>query len=501
MSEEKIAEIVTTLKGYAREGSRLRLDSREVSPGDVFVAVPGARVDGRTFIPVAVARGAAAILLETPTAPLPAAGVPSVTVTGLTEQLGSIAAAFYQHPTRQMRGVAVTGTNGKTTTTHWIAELLTRLGEPCAVLGTVGAKLGARTFESPELTTPDAVSLQGLYQQVQEAGAKAFAIEASSVGLDQGRLTGSDFVVGVFTNLTLDHLDYHKTMQAYSDAKAKLFAWPRLKAAVINADDPASVQMARVAADHGVMVYSTSQTGARLDGAAHTILASDVVLTGEGTQFTLTVDGVSESVHIAQVGIFNVSNTLQAVASVLALGYPREDVLAQLGTLPSPPGRMELLKSERAPLGVVDYSHTPDALEKAIQSLRPVAQARSGALWVVFGCGGDRDRTKRPIMGKIAYDLADHAVVTSDNPRSEDPDAIIAEIVAGLANVTVRADRREAIRYAIIQAQPEDVVLVAGKGHETYQIIKGVHHYFSDQEVIKEAFNERRIRDLSQGEA
>lgn len=487
--------IVEWLKSLAHPDTHLRLDSREVKPGDIFVAVPGGHVDGRHFIPVAVARGAAAVLLEEPQAPLPAAGVPAMSVKNLAAHLGEIASGFYDQPTSKMRGVAVTGTNGKTTTTHWIASLLTRLSEPCAVLGTVGARLGEETFEGPELTTPDAINLQNLFAAVQKAGAKAFAIEASSVGLDQGRLNGSAFEVAVFTNLTRDHLDYHKTMEAYAAAKALLFAWPGLKGAVVNADDPAAVQMAEKARAHGVPVWATTQTGATME-AAHHLEAKDIELTGAGTNFTLLVDGVAHALHLPQVGSFNVSNAMEAIATVMVLGYPIEDILPLVGTLPSPPGRMQLLTAIDSPIGVVDYSHTPDALEKALLSLRPVAQARHGKLWVVFGCGGDRDSGKRPIMGSLAKQLADEVIVTSDNPRSEDPQRIIDDILAGAPGVRSEVDRKAAIMMAVLEAAPEDVVLVAGKGHETYQIIQGVHHYFSDQEVVKAAFNERRSRQL-----
>ena len=487
--------VVEWLKSVTHPETHLRLDSREVKPGDIFVALPGAHVDGRHFIPVAVARGAAAVLLEEPEAPLPAAGVPALAVKGLAEQLGVIAAGFYDNPTEKMRGVAVTGTNGKTTTTHWIASLLSRLGEDCAVLGTVGAHLGDKAFEGPELTTPDAVSLQWLYAQVAEAGAKAFAIEASSVGLDQGRLLGSKFEVAVFTNLTRDHLDYHKTMESYAQAKAKLFAWPGLKGAVINIDDPASEEMIAKAREHGVPVWATTQNGTH-KVADHLLEARNVELTGAGTNFTLVVDGVENAVHLPQVGSFNVSNAMEAVAALLVPGYSLEVVLPLIGTLPSPPGRMQLLTAMDSLIGVVDYSHTPDALEKALLSLRPVAEARHGKLWVVFGCGGDRDSGKRPIMGALAAKLADHVIVTSDNPRSENPQKIIDDIVGNLTDVRTEVDRRAAIMSAVLEAAPEDVVLVAGKGHETYQIIEGVHHYFSDQEVVKAAFNERRIRTL-----
>ncbi len=500
--QKDISEAIAWLKGIARAGTRLRLDSREINPGDVFVALPGAHQDGRHFIPVAVARGASGVILETPSAPLPAAGVPMFMAKGLAQKIGEIAAHFYGNPSAALRGVAVTGTNGKTTTTHWIASLLTRLSLPCAVLGTVGAKLGEQRFEVPELTTPDAINLQALFATVRDAGASAFAIEASSVGLEQGRLNGAHFEVAVFTNLTRDHLDYHKTMQAYGQAKSLLFAWPTLKAAVVNLDDPAAALMAEVAHAHGVPLWGTTQRCAESARCrklgelpiAHVLSAERIRLSREGIEFTLNIDGVLHSVHLPQVGDFNVSNAMQALATVLAMGFNAEAAVGLLSTLPSPPGRMQLLSAKASPLAVVDYSHTPDALEKALESLRVVAQARGGALWAVFGCGGDRDSGKRPIMGAIAARLADHVIVTSDNPRTEDPDAIIAQITASLSTLRTERDRAAAIKMAVLEAAPEDVILVAGKGHETYQIIGTVHHYFSDQEVVKAAFNERRTR-------
>ena len=487
-----VLEIVQTLKKLARQGSELRLDSRTVQPGDIFVAVPGAHVDGRHFIPVAVARGAAAVVLETPETPLPAAGVPVIMVKDLLQHLGEIASGFNDEPTRDLRGVAVTGTNGKTTTTHWVSSLLSRLGEPCAVLGTVGAKLGDESFESPELTTPDAISVQRLFRAVKKAGARAFAVEASSVGLDQGRLKGSDFKVAVFTNLTRDHLDYHKTMENYEAAKAILFAWPGLTGAVVNIDDPAAATMIRVAREHNVPVWTTTLTGARVE-ADHRLEARDISLTADGIHFTLLIDGEAHRLQLPQVGDFNVSNAMEAIAAVMVLGYSAREVLPLVSTLPSPPGRMQLFRAENSPLVLVDYSHTPDALEKALSSLAPVARARNGRLWAVFGCGGDRDKGKRPLMGAIAARLADETIVTSDNPRSEDPVAIIRDITAGMRT---EPDRKAAIFEAVLEASPEDVILVAGKGHETYQIIQGVHHFFSDQEVVKAAFNERRTRTL-----
>lgn len=491
-------EVTVWLKGLVHEGAHLRLDSRSVKPGDVFVAVPGLKTDGRAFIRVAAARGAAGVLMETPEGASDAERFPiaSLSVDDLSKHLGEVAAAFYGDPSSSMTGIAVTGTNGKTTTTHWIAALLTNFGTPCAVMGTVGCKFEGKTIDMPALTTPDAVSLQGVYADLEKSGAKAFAVEASSIGLEQGRMTGSHFDTAVFTNLTRDHLDYHVTMDAYADAKAILFAWPGLRIAVVNADDPYAGHMAEVAEKNGAAVWATTMTGIVPFKADHVVEASSVEATEAGTRFVMKVDGTATLVHLAQVGGFNVSNFIQAAAVLLAKGCDVERLASWAESLASPPGRMQLMRAEGAPLVVVDYSHTPDALEKALESLRPVAAARGGRLWAVFGCGGDRDAGKRPVMGGIAVQLADEVVVTSDNPRTEDPNAIIANITAGAQSARVVADRAEAIRHAIAEARAADVVLVAGKGHEDYQEINGVKHHFSDVEMVREAFNERRVQVL-----
>ena len=497
MTEKTTAEIAEWLRSICHEGAHLRLDSRDVQPGDVFVAVPGAHADGRSFIRVAAARGAAGVLLEARGAADSPERCPvaSLEVAGLASRLGELATAFYRDPTSGMLGVAVTGTNGKTTTTHWVADLLSAAGKPCAVIGTVGCRLGGERFAMPSMTTPDAVSLQGLYADVKKAGAAAFALEASSIGLEQGRLSGTHFAVAVFTNLTRDHLDYHKTMERYGDAKALLFAWPGLRAAVINADDPACAKMAAAAQKHGVPVWATTMQGGTIAGAAHRLEAAGVRSSEAGTCFDAVLDGTQRAaIRLPQVGFFNVSNFLEAAASAMALGLSLEEIAAHAERLPSPPGRMQLIRGEGTPLAVVDYSHTPDALEKALESLRPVAKVRGGRLWAVFGCGGDRDAGKRPQMGAIARRLADAVLVTSDNPRTEDPAEIIRQIVAGAPGLRSEPDRRRAIWSAVLEADPADVILVAGKGHEDYQEINGVRHHFSDAETVREAFNERRVR-------
>ena len=504
--ERSDAEVAAWLATTVHEGAQLRLDSREVQPGDIFCAIPGAHTDGRRFIRVAVARGAAGVLLEPSQTDAPVAGpehhqLPVLAVPNLSKRLGAIAAHFYGNPSARMAGIAVTGTNGKTTTTFWTRELLDALDAPCAVIGTIGAFLQGERLPGPHLTTPDALSLERLYAQALSCGAKAFAVEASSVGLEQGRLDGSHFRAGIFTNLTRDHLDYHGTMEAYAAAKEILFTWPEMGAAIVNADDPLSERFAKTALAHGIPVWTIGLDGnaralAERVGATHVLDALEVAPSGHGMCFTLDFDGVKHEVSLPALGRFNVENALGAIAAVVSLGYALTDVLALVPALTCPPGRMQIVASKGMPLGVVDFCHTPDAITKAIESLLPTVRARGGRLWTVFGCGGDRDPGKRPMMGNIAARLSDEVVVTSDNPRTEEPQSIIDAIVAGCAGATnVRAlvDRREAIYAAVLEATSQDVILVAGKGHENEQILCDGPHPFLDVEVLREAFNERRV--------
>lgn len=494
-------EVVAWLRRLVHEGSHLRVDSRLVEPGDVFVALPGRTSDGRHFIRVAEARGAAGAIYEARENeaapehhPMPTLPVPK-----LSERAGEIAALFYGKPAESMLGVAVTGTNGKTTTSHWCAQLLSALGRPCAAVGTIGTFLAGERFPSPGLTTPDAVSLEGLLFDLKAHGAQAFAVEASSIGLVQGRLSGAAVRIGVFTNLTRDHLDYHGSMEAYEEAKRLLFARPELEDAVLNADDPAAEAMAETARAHGVRVWATSLRGEPAWAHDRYVGAEDVRAVPHGMRFTLVTDEGRFDVEIPLAGDFNVANLLGVVAVLRAAGYAAADFLPHLSSLRAPEGRMQMLRAEGVPLAVVDYAHTPDALVKALANLRPIAKVRGGRLWVVFGCGGDRDAGKRPLMAAAAEAEADRVVVTSDNPRTESPEAILSGITAGFrgAPALVEADRRKAIHEAILAAAPEDVVLVAGKGHEDYQEINGVRHPFSDAEVVREVFVERRTRLLS----
>jgi UDP-N-acetylmuramoyl-L-alanyl-D-glutamate--2,6-diaminopimelate ligase len=469
----------------------LRADSREVRPGDIFVALPGGATDGRRFLDDAVARGAVAALVDGEGTG-GAAGVPLLAVPALRAQVGTIAAQYYGRPSERLLSVGVTGTNGKTSCSQWIAQLLTRTGRRCAVIGTVG--IGFPGALSPSaLTTPDAVSLQREVRGLLDAGAQALAMEVSSIGLAQGRVDGMRFDVALFTNLTRDHLDFHGTMERYEAAKALLFDWPGLRHAVVNVDDGAGRRIAARARTRGVAVIDYSlAVDTHAEGPAARLTARDVRATQFGLAFELELDGRVHPVEVPLVGHFNVANLLGVVGVSLACGISAEDAVAALPHLVPPPGRMQRVGS--APLVIVDYAHTPDALAQALAAVRPLAQARGGQLWAVFGAGGDRDPGKRAPMGAAAAEGADVVVVTSDNPRTEDPTAIVAQVAAGAGvarTLRTELDRACAIAQAVADAAPQDVIVIAGKGHEDYQIIGGARHPFSDVEQARAALARR----------
>jgi UDP-N-acetylmuramoyl-L-alanyl-D-glutamate--2,6-diaminopimelate ligase len=463
----------------------LGLDSRRIGAGEAFFALRGTREHGIVFAPQAVTRGVAVILAETP-APdgaLPATGdVPVLWIDGLHAQVGEIAARFFGRPSAAMRVIGVTGTNGKTSTVQLLAQALALLGQRAATIGTLGAGLHGELREG-ERTTPDAISVQALLAGFREAGASHVAMEVSSHALAQDRVAGVDFEVAVFTNLTRDHLDYHGSMQAYGEAKAKLFAWPGLQAAAINVDDAFGRALAgRLPA--GVRVLRLSAAG----DAAADVAAGDIVTSAEGIAFALRTPWGARTVRSALLGRFNVDNLLAVAACLGALGEPFERIADALEALRPISGRMNRLGGhDGLPLAVVDYAHTPDALEQALAALRAHC---AGRLICVFGCGGERDTGKRPQMGAIAERLADLAIVTDDNPRGEDGDAIVAQVVAGMARpqaARIERDRAAAIHAALAMAGAGDVVLIAGKGHETYQ--EGAHgkRPFDDLAVARAA--------------
>ncbi len=465
-------------------------DSRRVRPGDLFIAYPGDVSDGRRYIADAVARGAAAVLWQ-PGGEFAWDGawaVPQCPGYGLRALAGPLAHEIYGRPSEQMSLVAITGTNGKTTVSQWLARAYPG---SCGIIGTLGAGFPDELAETG-FTTPEAATLMACLADFRARGAVACALEASSIGIAEGRMNGARVDVAVFTNLTRDHLDYHGTMEAYSAAKERLFNWPHLRAAVVNLDDPLGRFLHGATGAGRVLGYSLDE-GERSPGA--TVRAEGLCTTPAGQSFTLVLPNGRVPVSTSLVGRYNVSNLLAVAAVLFDAGLPAPEVAARLAALTPPPGRMEPLGGKGEPLVVVDYAHTPDALENTLAALREVAAARGGRLAVIFGCGGDRDRGKRPLMGEVASVGADDVVLTSDNPRSEDPEAILADIRLGAPAARVEVDRARAIRGAVLAAAPADVVLVAGKGHESTQEAGGVRTPFSDSEVAAAALEARRARE------
>jgi len=482
----------------AAPGGKLASDSRRIGAGDVFFAYPGDAGDGRAFIAKAIEQGAAAVVYDDTGFAWDAAwSVPHLAVAQLKQHAGPIAHACNGMPDAAMFTVGVTGTNGKTSCAVWLGQAFARLGETAAVIGTLGVGLfrgrSEVAYDSTGYTTPDAVLLAQKLSEVREAGATALAIEVSSIGLAQGRTAGMHFDVALFTNLTRDHLDYHGDMESYEAAKTMLFEWQGLKTAVLNLDDPAGLRLvhhlqARFGHALALTGYTLHDALAQPDLPGVTMLrASQFKSRHAGTDFHLESPLGGATVKTQLVGHFNISNALAVLGALLAKGVALRAAVDAIESLTPAPGRMQQVGGQDAPMVVIDYAHTPDALEKTLATLKQVAQERGGELWCVFGCGGDRDPGKRPQMGAIAQ-IARHVLVTSDNPRSEEPASIIAQIVAGMdANhpaSTFQAieDRAAAILSAVRHAARPDVILVAGKGHEPYQEIKGRRMPFSDAE-------------------
>ena len=492
--KRELGEAQRVLDELQRQGvtaTGLSADSRALAPGEVFVAYPGARADGRRFIAAAVARGASAVLWERQgQAGGTAIALPNVAVDDLQSLSGWIAHLVYGRPSEKLWTVGVTGTNGKTSVSQWIAQAFERLGRRCAVVGTLGSGFPGKLEESLN-TTPDALTLHRLFAQHLAQGAQAAAMEVSSIGLHQGRVNGVHFDVAVFTNLTRDHLEYHGSMEAYGAAKAQLFAVPGLKVAVLNLDDAHGRKIARDLAGGGVQVIGYALDAAAAAGVDGALIAEHITATPHGLRFTAATPQGRADIEAPLVGEFNVSNLLAVLGTLLASGVPLDQAAAVLCRLTSAPGRMQPLGGEGQPLAVIDYAHTPDALDKALAALRDTARARGGRLVCVFGCGGNRDPGKRPLMGGVAARRADSVILTSDNPRDEDPQAILADIARGAPGARVIGDRAEAIRAALAEADARDVVLVAGKGHETYQEIGGRRQPFSDADCAAAALAAR----------
>jgi len=483
----------------ARAVGRLRTDHRHVGPGDAFLAWPGHANDARRFVPAALRSGASACLVDDHH--LASFGFDDARIAAvarLKELAGPIAHLFLGRPSERLPVVATTGTNGKTSTAWWTAQALTGLGRRCALIGTLGIgeppPAGAAGMgdglQPSGMTTPDPVRLQQALHDFVAHGCQACAIEASSIGLHEGRLAGTRIEVALFTNLSQDHLDYHGDMASYWKAKRALFAWPGLKAAVLNVDDPHGADLAIALRAAPLDLWTCATQGParlRAEGLHHD---------DGGLAFSLREGDAVLPLRSALIGDFNASNLLGVIGVLRALGVALPDAVRAAERLGPVPGRMQRVRVEAPgqPEVVVDYAHSPDALEKVLLTLQPVARARGGRLWCVFGCGGNRDAAKRPMMGAIAAKLADRVVLTSDNPRNEAPRFILSQILAGIVGhdeVDVIEDRREAIGHALAEAAPADVVLLAGKGHEATQEIAGTLREFSDLHEAREALCRR----------
>ena len=466
----------------------LTLDSRKVRPGDLFLAVPGLQQDGRVHIADAIARGAAAVAYEAEGATdISVDGAVLVPVRQLAGQLSAIAGRFYGEPSRSLHLAGVTGTNGKTSVSYLIAQALDRLGERCGIIGTLGTGFHGE-LELGRHTTPDAIGVQANLANLRKQGARAVAMEVSSHGLAQGRVAALMFDVAVYTNLSRDHLDYHGSMEAYGEVKARLFSMPGLSCRVINLDDEFGRNLATAAAESRLITYSLEDPSAYL-------YCAEARLEDDGIHARLITPQGERSLRSSLLGRFNVSNVLAAVGALLGMNYPLDEILAVLPELEGPAGRMQRLGGGDRPLIVVDYAHTPDALEKVLEALRPHTRGR---LLCLFGCGGDRDRGKRALMAAAAERLADLVVVTDDNPRNEDPAQIRDEIASGFTapdQVLFIAGRGQAIARCIASSEADDVVLLAGKGHEDYQEIMGERLPFSDLHQASSALEKWEARN------
>lgn len=472
------------------EFTGIQTDSRKVRPGDLFLCIPGLVTDGHQYAAKAVELGAAALVVEHDVD----VNVPKLLVKDSRYAMAVIANYFYGYPSREMKLIGVTGTNGKTTSTYLIDAILSDQGLRTGLMGTIQMKIGSE-ITLMERTTLEAIDLQRNLRLMADAGTDYCVMEVSSHALDLGRVKGCGFRTGIFTNLTQDHLDYHETMEQYQAAKGLLFSRmgnefhgdpSRHSYAVLNADDPASDYYAKQTAAQVITYGIDRQADVR---------AEDIQITSKGTRFRCVTFRGTADFHTRLVGKFNVYNALGAISAALLEGIPIEAVKQSLEAVQSVDGRMEVVDGGQPFLVLVDYAHTPDGLENALSTIKQFA---AGRIITVFGCGGDRDRKKRPLMGKVAASYSDYLYVTSDNPRSEDPQSILEDIIPGIEQAGMSsdrfeliADRREAIQKAVAQATSDDVVLIAGKGHETYQEIMGVKHDFDDRKVAKEAIRGR----------
>jgi len=459
--------------------SGINIDSRQIVPGELYVCIPGFKADGHQFAEEAVKKGAAALVVER----WLDLAVPQIKVENSRQIVGFLAAAVYGFPSLKLDLVGVTGTNGKTTVSHLVERIARTGGVKTGLIGTLGAKIGELSFPGQN-TTPESTDIQKLLKQMAGSGIKTVSMEVSSHALSLGRVNGCVFQAAIFTNLTQDHLDYHQTMREYLEAKSLLFAGmkqaPEKQLAILNADDMLSFEYLKQRAACRVITY-----GIKADAD---FKAQNIALSAEGVKFEVRHLGKTNKIYYATPGKFSVYNALAAYAWGVASGYPPEVVAKGLREIEGVPGRFESVRQGQPFLVIVDYAHTPDGLENVLRTAKEIT---TGKLITVFGCGGDRDRTKRPLMGKVAANYSDYLIVTSDNPRTEDPQAIIRDILPGIeksgaqANYRVLADRREAIAYACSAASPGDTVLIAGKGHEDYQIIGTKKTHFDDREEVR----------------
>jgi len=460
------------------EVAGLTLDSRQVADGTLFVAIQGSVEHGMDYIDTAIASGASAVIYDDWDGPVPNM-IPALLISGLRRQIGRIAHAFYGNPCAGMRVVGVTGTNGKTTTVHFIAQLADQLGLKAARIGTLGVSVGAEKIIESDRTTPDAITLASIFAVLRDKGVNFVAMEVSSHALDQGRVDGIPFTVGLMTNLTRDHLDYHQTMAAYGEAKARLFRDFDLQAAVFNVDDVFCRTLTEHAQPETVTTYGY--------GAEHIDIQA-IQPIAHGSTIDVSINGVGYELKTSLLGAFNASNMMAAIAAITTL-FPEdiEEVLTCIPKLQAAPGRMEWFRVPNFATVVIDYAHTPDALENAIKTCQTHCD---GEVWSIFGCGGDRDVGKRPLMGRVASEWSDHVVLTSDNPRSESPQKIIDEIRSGMTKAPVleELDRAQAIRFVVENAATDDWVLLAGKGHENTQTIGQTTAVYSDRAEVARLF-------------
>lgn len=493
--EKELRDLLVLLPGATVRGeiektvTDVTADSREVREGSLFIALKGAQADGHAFLAQAAAAGAVAALVEEIPERLPA-GLTLIQVQDSRKAMETIVPWFFAYPGKAMRMIGVTGTNGKTTSTNIIRQVLRSAGYRCGLIGTIHVLIDEEAIPSHN-TTPDVVDLQKFLYRMQGAGCHYVVMEVSSHALALGRIAGIEFDTAVLTNVTEDHLDFHKTMEAYRDAKSLLFEGlgqgeKAGKTAVFNTDDPSSsVMLARTQAS--VLTYGK--------GKENDIYPLEYTIEARGMHLLLQTPAGTMDLRLKITGEFNVYNVMCAVGALLAEKIPKETIEKALNGFEGVPGRFQLVEAGQPYTVIVDYAHTPDGLENVLHTARLITRGR---LWVVFGCGGDRDNKKRPLMGEIALRLADEVVVTSDNPRTEDPEQIIDQIAVALAPVPAGkrvhrlSDRREAIRFALAQAGPEDVILLAGKGHENYQILKEKTIHFDDKEEVENYWTGRR---------